>query len=274
MSLTQGAEATAARAAHSKPLEILTRAGFIGYGVVHLLFAWLALQVAFGRTTTSGDQSGALRTLAAQPLGRILVIAVAIGMLAMTIWQLLEAAVGHRVETGRRRLLERLASAGRVIIYGYIAWTAFQVFSGAGKATGAQRQEDLSAQLMRSSGGRWLVGLAGLAVGALGVGLIIYGLRKKFERRLHVERMSLRLRQASRRLGMAGYAAKGVAFAITGLLIVTAAITYDPGKARGLDAALRTLREQSYGQVLLTIIALGVAAFGVYCFVQARYRKV
>lgn len=274
MSITQGAEASAARAANSKVLEALTRAGFIGYGVVHLLFAWLALQIAFGRPAGEGDQSGALRTLAGQPLGRFLVAAIAVGMLAMTLWQVLEAAAGHLVDTGRRRVVERLASAGRAIVYGYIAWTAFQVFSGADKSSAAEKQEGLSAQLMRGTGGRWLVGLAGLALAALGIGLVVYGLKKKFQRRLHTERMSPAVRELSRRLGMAGYSAKGIAFGVTGALIVVAALTYDPGKARGLDAALRTLREQSYGQLLLTVIALGIAAFGVFCFVQSRYRKV
>ena len=51
-------------------------------------------------------------------------------------------------------------------------------------------------------------------------------------------------------------------------------MNYDPEKARGLDAALQTLREQSYGPLLLALIALGIAAFGVYCFLQSRYRKV
>ena len=40
------------------------------------------------------------------------------------------------------------------------------------------------------------------------------------------------------------------------------------------SAALRLLAEQSYGPWLLGLIALGIAAFGVYCFSQARYRKV
>jgi hypothetical protein len=273
MSITQGAEATVSRAAHSRSLEVLTRAGFIGYGVVHLLFAWLALQLAFGGTATEGDQSGALRELAAQPLGQFLVIAVAVGMLAMAIWQALEALIGHRAERGRGRVLERLASAGRTLVYGYFAWTAYQV-SKQGSQSSADKQQDLSQDLMASTGGRWLVGLAGLGVAALGAGLVWYGLSKRFEKHLHTMRMSLQFRRVSRRLGMAGYTAKGVAYGIAGVLVVAAAVTYDPNKARGLDAALRTLREQSYGQVLLTVIALGIAAFGVFCFVQARYRKV
>jgi hypothetical protein len=273
MSLTRNAEATAARTADSRWLELLARAGFIGYGIVHLLFAWLALQIAFGKPGENGDQSGALRTLAAQPLGKTLVIAVAVGLLAMAIWQGLEAAVGHRAERGRERLMERLASAGRTLVYLYFAWTAFKVFKDAG-SNSADQQEALTGKLMTSTGGRWLVGLAGLVLAAIGIGLVVYGLRKKFEKHLKTVQMSPTAHTLIRRLGMAGYAAKGAAYAIAGILVVVAAVKYDPEKARGLDAALRTLRDQSYGAVLLALMALGIAAFGVFCFFQSRYRKV
>ncbi|MGC4854116.1 DUF1206 domain-containing protein [Micromonospora sp. DT4] len=273
MSLTRSAEATASRTADSRWLELLARAGFIGYGIVHLLFAWLALQIAFGTSSDDGDQSGALRTLSAQPLGKFLVIAVAVGLLAMAIWQGLEAAVGHRAERDRERTVERLASAGRTIVYLYFAWTAFTVFKDAG-SNSADSQEALSGRLMTSTGGRWLVGLAGLVVAAIGIGLVIYGIRKTFEKHLRTGEMSPKTRTLARRLGIAGYVAKGVAYGIAGLLVIVAAVKYDPEKARGLDAALRTLQEQSYGTVLLTLVALGIACFGVYCFLQSRYRKV
>ncbi|MEG3633714.1 DUF1206 domain-containing protein [Micromonospora palythoicola] len=273
MSLTRNAEATAARTADSRWLELLARAGFIGYGIVHLLFGWLALQIAFGNSSNDGDQSGALRTLAAQPLGQFLVIAIAVGMLAMAIWQALEAAVGHRTERGNDRLKERIVSAARTLIYLWLAWTAWKVVSDA-NSDSASQQQDLSARLMESTGGRWLVGLAGLVLAGIGVGMTIYGLKKKFMKRLKTGEMSAKTRQLARRLGMAGYASRGVAFAVTGLLVILAAVNYDPEKARGLDAALRTLRDQAFGTILLTLIALGIAAFGVYCFLQSRYRKV
>lgn len=271
--MSQQAQRTASRAADSKLLEALTRAGFVGYGVVHLLFAWLALQIAFGRSAGEGDQSGALQELAGQPLGKFLVAAVAVGLLAMTIWQVFEAAVGHRADHGRERTLERLASAGRAAVYAYFAWTAYKVFQGASSSS-ADKQQQASEQLMGSAGGRALVGLIGLAVAALGAGLIWYGLVKRFEKHLRSGLMSPATRQWSRRLGVAGYAAKGAAYGIAGLLLVVAAVSYDPDKARGLDAALRTLAEQSYGTVLLALVAVGIAAYGAFCFVQARYRKV
>jgi hypothetical protein len=273
MSVTRNAEATAARAARSDSLRALARAGFVGYGIVHLLFAWLALQIAFGKPSDDGDQSGALRTLAAQPLGKFLVVAIAVGLLAMAIWQAFEAALGHREDRGRERVLERVASAGRTLVYAYFAWTCYKVFTDANSSS-ADKQQALTERLMGSSGGRLLVGVAGVALAALGIGLVVYGVLKKFEKHLLTGEMGGHTRTLSRRLGVAGYSAKGVAYGIAGLLVVVAAVKYDPDKARGLDAALHTLRDQSYGAILLTLVALGIAAFALFCFVQARYRKV
>ncbi|WBB81448.1 DUF1206 domain-containing protein [Micromonospora sp. WMMD882] len=273
MSLTHSAQATASRTANSKWLEKLARIGFIGYGIVHLLFAWLALQIAFGGSSTEGDQAGAMRTLADQPMGRFVLVATAVGLLAMAIWQALEAAVGHQAERGKERVMERVASAGRAVVYLYFAWTAWKVFSDAG-SNSANQQEALTGELMTSTGGRWLVGLAGLGLAAIGVGLVVYGVIKRFEKHLKTNEMDARTRKLTRRLGVAGYAAKGSVYAIAGLLIIVAAVNYDPEKARGLDAALRTLRDQPYGPYLLALMALGFAAFGLYCFLQSRYRKV
>lgn len=273
MSLTRNAEATAAQAANSRWLELLTRAGFIGYGIVHLLFAWLALQIAFGKSGEEGNQNGALRTLGAQPLGKFLLVAIAVGLFAMAIWQLFEAAIGHRGLQGRDRLFERITSVVRTIVFVWLGWTAIKVFQDA-SANASRQQQQLSEKLMASTGGRWLVGLAGLVLAAVGIGMVIYGLKKKFEKNLKIGEMSPKTHTLARRLGMAGYAARGAVFALAGLLIVVAAVKYDPAKARGLDAALRTLAEQSYGPVLLTLAALGIAAFGIYCFLQSRYRRV
>lgn len=273
MSVTSGAQATASRAANSKPLEALTRIGFIGYGIVHLLFAWLALQIAFNKSAQEGDQTGAMQTLAGQPLGKALLVAIAIGLLAMALWQLSEAAIGHREERGRSRVFERIASLARAVLYAWFSWTAYKVVNDA-QSSSARKQQALTQQMMSSTGGRWLVGLVGLIIAGIGIGLIVYGVKKKFQKRLHTERMSVATRTLSRRLGMAGYVAKGVAFGITGALVTAAAVTYDAKKAGGLDAALRTLRDQSYGPLLLALVALGIAAFAAFCVIQARYRKV
>jgi len=141
-------------------------------------------------------------------------------------------------------------------------------------ASSADTQQQASEDLMVSGGGRVAVGLVGIAVAAIGVGLVVYGVLKKFEKHLKTSQMTARMRLLSVRLGVAGYAAKGTAYAIAGVLFLVAAIQYDPDKARGLDATLNVLSQQSYGPWLLAVTALGIAAYGLFSIVQSRYRKV
>jgi hypothetical protein len=273
MSTRESAVRVARKTHDSKSLEVVTRAGFLGYGVFHLVVGWLALRLALGHPTGASDQSGAFQFLASQPFGRVLLVVIIIGLIAMAVWQLLLAAVGHRQERGHRRTFERLASAGRTIIYGALAYTAGKVVAGAHPSS-ADQQQNATAGILAHPAGRVLVVVAGLAVLALGIGLVVYGARKLFERRLMIARMSGRTRTVAVRLGQVGYVAKGLAFAIVGLLIAVAALRRDASRSRGLDSALHELAAKPYGVLLLVLIAAGFAAFGVYCFFQSRYRKV
>jgi hypothetical protein len=272
MSVQSQARASAGRAARSKPLHGLARAGFLGYGLMHVLLAWLVVQIALGRGGTEGDQYGAFGLLARNTVGRVVLIGVLVGLAAMAIWQLFAAAIGHRDLEGARRLGERIVSAGRMVVYGYFAFIAGKVVFGGAKSS-AGKQQQAAAGALGSGGGRALIIVIGIGVAAIGIGLAGYGLTRKFEEHLHVEQMSPTVRRLMRWLGVCGYATKGLAYAIAGGLLVTAAVTYDPKHARGLDAALRTLAEQPYGGLLLGLVAVGFLAYGLYCAGQARFRE-
>jgi Domain of Unknown Function (DUF1206) len=272
-SMAQSARRTAGRARNSSVLEALTRGGFVGYGLLHLAVAWLALQIAFRRAGQEGSQSGAFQLLSHQPLGRPLLVVIAVGLLAMAVWQLLEAAIGNRDVTGGRRVAERVFSAGRTVIYAALAWTAWKVQSGAPTSSAGQ-QRQATAGVLAQPAGRVLVVLAALLVIGVGIGLVVYGAKRMFVRRLYTGRMSYSTRRLVVGLGRVGYIAKGVAFGIAGLLAFAAAVKKDAGTSTGLDGALHTLAGKPYGQVLLVAVAAGFAAFGVYCFFQSRYRKV
>ncbi|MGC9669532.1 DUF1206 domain-containing protein [Planosporangium sp. 12N6] len=272
MTTTHSATGAARRTADSRPARLLTRFGFLAYGVLHGLVGWLALQIAWGGSGREGDQSGAFATLAAQPLGRALLVALTVGLAALAVWQA-AAAVGHTDEQGRRRTAERVFSGSRVIVYAALAWSAVRIVAGAGTSS-AQKQETATATLLSSPGGHWLVGLAGVVVIGFGAGMAGYGLLAEFERKLERARMGRTAERTARLLGTVGYAAKGMAFGIAGVLLILAAVHHDPSRSRGLDAALRTLAAQPFGPWLLSAVALGFLAFAGYCGVQARYRKV
>jgi len=136
------------------------------------------------------------------------------------------------------------------------------------------QQQKATAGLLGWPAGPWLVGLVGVIVTAVGLVVAAYGIRKEFEKRLKRSQMRRRTRSALVLAGQIGYAVKGLAYAIVGVLLVVAAVAYDPGRSTGLDGALRTLATRPFGELLLLTVALGLAVFGVYCFGQARYRKV
>ncbi|MGC9669424.1 DUF1206 domain-containing protein [Planosporangium sp. 12N6] len=273
MTVVHSAERTARRAARSNALEALTRIGFIGYGLLHLAVGWIAVQLALGRPTGDGDQAGAFRYLGDQPFGRFLLMVTVLGLAAMALWQLLLAFIGHREERGFSRTAERVASAARTVIYAALAWTAYRVVVGT-PTSNAEQTQAATAGVMSHPAGLWLVGIAGVAVVATGVGLVVYGARRSFEKRLMISRMSRRSRVTAVRLGQLGYITKGVAFGIVGVLLFQAVTSHNPAKSRGLDAALRLLVAQPYGPALLFLIAIGFGSFGVYCFFQSRYRRV
>ena len=247
----------------SRGYHIAVGAGLVSYGLIHLVIAWIAIQVARGR---KGDasQTGALTELSSQPLGTALLWIMAIGLFTLTIWQVLEATIG-REESGRDgRLRRRLASAGRAVVYLALGILTVAVAKGSGSQSG-QGEETISARLMALPFGQVLVGAVGLAVIGVGVSQIVKGVKQNF-----TEDLRSGVSVGVRRLGVTGYCAKGVAYSIIGLLFGWAAISYDPEKAGGMDAALSTIRDQPFGTVLLVIMALGIATFGVYCFVWAR----
>jgi hypothetical protein len=104
--------------------------------------------------------------------------------------------------------------------------------------------------------------------------LAVEGIRRKFLKYLRTWQMSPRTRKLVEWLGVIGTTARGVVFALAGILIVDAAVTHQPAKSGGIDRALLTLRDQPFGQVLLLLAALGLLIFGVYGLCEARWRKV
>ena len=185
-----------------------------------------------------------------------------VGFLLLAVWQLFEAALGHG-ETS-----DRLKAAAKGVTYLFFAWTTFKVGQGA-SSSAEQQTEDFTAGLMGSPGGRLLVGVVGLVV--LGIaGYHVYkGWTKKF-----LEDLREHPGDWAVTAGRVGYIAKGVALVIVGFFFLVAAWQADPDKAQGLDGALKTVKDQPFGPFLLTLVAAGIAAYGVYSFARSRYARV
>ena len=274
---TSGTVSSARQAGNSDALEHLARVGLIAYGIVHLLVAWLALQLAWGGGGGEGsaDQSGAMATLAEQPFGKPLLWVLAIGLLALAVWQLAELfrqvpGLRGTGKTKKKAVTGSVKSVSKTVVYVVLAITAIKYATGGGESSSSQQQQTV-AGVFGWPAGRLLVGLAALVLIGVGAYHVRKGLTKHFLKEIDTAQATAGQRRVIERLGQVGYPAKGVALALVGGLLGWAAITFDPEKARGLDGALRTLLDAPFGKVLLTLVAVGIAAFGVFAFFRARY---
>jgi hypothetical protein len=258
---------TAKRVENSEWFERAIRVGLASYGVVHLLIAWLALQLAFGNSSGAANQRGAMRQLAQQSFGKPLLWIIALGFVALAVWQAFDAIWGHQKHDGGKRTFKRVGSAGKVVVYLVLAFTAVKTAVG---SSSSSNKDSITAKVMKLPLGQLIVGLVGVAIVAVGIYLISRAVRRSFEHDLQPQATSGTTGSTVVRLAQVGYTAKGVALAIVGVLFIWAAVTFDPKKAGGLDAALHTLISQPFGPWLLAVVAVGIGCFGVYCFFWAK----
>jgi hypothetical protein len=270
------AQETAREAGDSDTLENLARVGLIAYGVVHLLVAWLALQLAwFGGSEESADQSGAMATLAESPVGKPLLWVLAVGLIALAVWQAAEVLRWrHGWSASGKARTKALRKSGnalvKAVMYAALAVLAIRFALGEGQSSSSSQQET-TAGIFGWPGGQFIVGAAGLILVGSGAWHIRKGLTKHFLKQIDTSGCRPDAIRLVTRLGQIGFPGKGVALAGVGGLLAWAAVTFDPSKARGLDGALRTVLELPFGRILLTLVAVGIAAFGAFCFVRARY---
>jgi hypothetical protein len=260
----------AKRAENSTALEVLARLGLVSRGIVWLVVGALAVQVALGDKARA-DKNGALEAIKDKPFGKLLLVVLVIGFVGYGVWRLLEAAVGHTQEEGRKRWMKRGASLFRGAIYLGLAVNTLKFLASGG---GNDKTEPLTARVMRATGGRSLVFLVGAGLVVGGLAMTVQAFRQKFEDKLDESAMPASLRDATGVIGTAGLASRGLVFAFIGGFLVDAAIRFDPNKAKGLDATLKTLAQQPFGRVLLFAAAVGLLAFALWSFIEARYRKI
>lgn len=262
--------AEAARATRgSRAFQLAARAGFANNGLLHVLMGFLALGVATGsgRSAPDADPSGALTAIAATPGGLLLLWVLAAGLGALSLWLLVEAVL---VLLPARRAASAVVTGLKGGVYAALAASAVAIALG-GRSDSEQDAREASAALLATPGGVILLAVAGLAIVGIGVFFVVKGLRRGFRDDLRVPDGSLGRTVTT--LGVVGYVAKGAALGALGALIITAAVTADASEAAGLDGALRAVADLPFGMLLLSVIGLGLIAYGAYCAARARWAR-
>ena len=192
--------------------------------------------------------------------------------MALAVWQVSEAIWGYRNREGVGRVRKQVTSGAKAILYAALGVSAATVALGSG-STSSQSQEPATTGVLAWPAGRVIVVTAGLIIIGIGVAAVIKGVKKSFVEEIDTSSMSPTARQSVARLGQVGYIARGVALTVVGGLLSYATLTFDRQKAQGLDGALQTILAQPFGKFLLTAVAIGFAAFGLFAILQSRYRR-
>jgi Domain of Unknown Function (DUF1206) len=265
---------SARRVARSDGFKGVAKLGFAARGTIYLLIGWFAVLLALGKRPPEADQRGALLEVTRHNGGFLLLWVIALGLSGYAIWRFSEAAFGVVGDPKGHEKGPRLKSLFRGCVYAFFAVNAFNLLAHARSKSQAGQQQLLTARVMQHSLGRWLVGLVGVVVIGIGLGLVYEGVARKFKKYFALADMPAGSRRIVYFLGTFGTAARGVVFALTGFFLVRAAWDYDPSKARGLDGALRrTVSESDTGRLLVAVCALGLVAFGLYCYAEAAWRR-
>jgi hypothetical protein len=240
----------------------LARLGYAAKGVVYLLVGFIAFRAATAAGAPEGA-SGALGSLADETGGRLMLTLIALGLAAHVLWRLVQAVLdpehaSHDAKSFALRAFYLLSA----IIYGSLAWTAWQLSRGG--AAGGEDQQVWITGVLGLPAGRWLVMAAGLGVIAYGVHQMLKAWRGDVNRHMARSDRPVTL------VGRIGIGARGLVLLPIGWFVFNAGRHYDPQAAGGTGEALQMLDRGG----LLALVGVGLIAYGLHQFAKAAYRRI
>jgi hypothetical protein len=257
---------------------VLARSGLASKGILYAALGLLAINVASGKAgSQTASRQGAIELVASQPFGQWLLGILTVGLFALAAWHIIQAIKGDPVEGSDAS--DRARFAGKAVIYIGTAMTALTMLmprlgSGSAGAGSGGTEDQATATVMSWPGGPWIVGIAGAAI----IAFAIYQFYKHawhttFMQRLDRGAMHGDVSRAVERAGQVGYAARAIVAVVAGAFLVVAAVQHDPREAVGLSGALGALSGETWGQVVLWIVAIGLVLYGAFAFAEAKYRR-
>jgi hypothetical protein len=260
------------RLAANPLVELLERLGYAVRGALYAVMGFLALGIVLriggGQTT---DLSGSLVFLISNPFGKLVLIVIAAGLAAYSLWGFIRAIYDplHR-GSDASGYMARLGFVTSALSYAAIVIFALKILTGSGGSSGDSTQKTVASILNHPGGGSVTVIIGLIAIG-VGLGQFLEAYRANFARDLKRTEMSERERKRTIALGRFGMFARGVVFLVIGWFIVQAGVHHDAGQVQGFGGAFLFLLNQPFGRVVMGIVALGFVALGLHSFACARW---
>lgn len=259
----------------SRPFRWLVRVGFFARGTTYGVIGGIALALAVGAgaAPASPNQQGALALIASAPAGRVALVIIAAGLLTYALWKVGQGVFGRGPEGGGDGdLKDRVGNIAGGVAYLVFFGVAVKVLAGSG-GSGSSQPRQTADGVLGWPGGQAIVGIAGAVLVVVGLVQIYDAARAKFVDDIKLTQMSDAEYRVFAWLGGIGLVARALVFALVGYFLIRTAIEFDASKAIGVDGALAEVHRQPYGPWLLALVAAGLIAFGLFSFLEARYRR-
>ena len=255
-------------------VEKLARAGYLARGVVYVVVGFLAGRAAFGHRRPAASR-GAMTELLHQPMGKVVLALLAVGLLGYAAWRFVQAVLDPERKGKKLKALGKRASyLFTSVVYVGMAAAAVRLALGGPPQRDQVSAGRWTAPVMEHPLGRWLLLAVGVWVAGYGLWLLYRSVAKEPEKRLDLRSLGVGTQKVFKLAGRVGVAARGVVFGVIGIWLALAAWHLRPGEAKMPAGALESVREQPYGRLLLALVAFGLGAFGFFEVVKARYRRI
>lgn len=256
-------------------VELAARVGYGARGFVYLSVGVLTLLAAANLAGDAVGPTGAIAWLAQQPLGRVWLFLLGLGLLAFVQWRMLQAVFDADHE-GRTwdGISTRASQFFSGLGYAFLAFSAFSLLVHTPvdpEATEIAASHENASRLLNLPAGDWLLTGVGLCILGIGIANIVRAWREDFTAFLACsENLCRRVAPLAR----AGYMARGFAYLPLAILVVLAGWHAEPSDVTSFGAALETVERQPAGPWILSLAALGFIAFGAFSFIEGRFRRI
>ena len=250
---------------------VLARIGCCAIGTLYVLIGVWAMLALLRVADPAADEQRILQRISGWPLGAALIACLALGTLAYIVWLLFDAVFDpYKFGSGLKGVAERIGIALTGLAYGRIGWSAVKVLVGNG-AHGEQERQRLASHVLEWSGGRWLVGVAGIVVAIVGLFQVKYVYQGEHRRWIELGRSRRSTRVIVDAVAWAGYGARCAILLVLGWFLLHAAWAFDANDVGDTDSAFNFLGLSggALGHVLFSVVAVGTICYGLFMYVNA-----
>ena len=239
----------------------------VGYFSRAMLYGVLGLIALTSASKISEGTDGIFRAIEDFPAGTAILWIMVLGLVAYALFRFCSPLFDiENSGSDAKGWGKRIGHAGSAIGHLALAYSAFQYASSSGGSGGGSGgAEEAAAGVLSADLGGVVLGILGIAFGIASLNQF-----KKAYTGSFMNRIAASAPDFTRMLGGAGFAARGVVYAIIGWSLIQAGfLSGGAEQVKTLGSAVASLAGEG---IWFTLVGLGLLMFGLFSLVLARYR--